>query len=89
MMGDGAISFEEAYRQLQETVEQLEQGGLPLEESLALYEQGMRLVTLCGRHLAEAEVRLLEIDSALGATLSHMEDVGSVPDDAPGPWERE
>ena len=88
-MGDGAISFEEAYQRLQATVEQLEQGGLPLEESLALYEQGMRLVTLCGRHLAEAEVRLLEIDSALGATLSQLEDVGSAADEALGPWERE
>ena len=88
-MGDGAISFEEAYQRLQATVEQLEQGGLPLEESLALYEQGMRLVTLCGRHLAEAEVRLLEIDSALGATLSQLEDVGSAAGEAPGPCERE
>ena len=88
-MRDDGISFEEAYRRLQETVEQLEQGGLPLEESLALYEQGMRLVTLCTRRLADADVRLLEIDAALGAALGQLEDVGAAVDGSADVWDRE
>lgn len=74
MTVDEALSFEEAYRRLQETVEELENGALPLEESLALYERGMDLIALCARHLAEAEVRLVEIDSALGAALSALDE---------------
>ena len=89
MSSDDAISFEEAYRRLQETVEQLEQGGLPMEESLALYEQGMRLVTLCTRRLADADMRLLEIDAALGVALGQLEDVGAAVDGSADAWDGE
>ena len=43
-------SFEEAFAQLEELVEKLEEGGLPLEEAVTLYERGMALVkTVRGR----------------------------------------
>ncbi len=42
-------SFEDAYRQLESVVQKLEAGGLPLEESIALYEEGMRLAQICSR----------------------------------------
>ena len=67
---DGALDFEAAYAALQEMVEQLEAGGLPLEETLALYERGMRLVAHCSRHLDGAELRVLEIEAALGESLA-------------------
>ena len=35
--------FEELYKKLEETVESLEKGGLSLEQSIALYEEGMKL----------------------------------------------
>jgi len=53
--------FEDAYRQLEEIVRKLEAGGLPLEENLTLFEEGMRLAKLCGRRLDAAELRVMQI----------------------------
>lgn len=55
------LSFEEAYRQLEAVVQKLEAGGLPLEESIALYEEGMRLAQICSRQLDAAELRVTQI----------------------------
>lgn len=54
-------SFEALYRQLEETVSRLEQGGLTLQESLALYEGGMKLARRCQEMLEEAEVRIARL----------------------------
>ncbi len=54
-------SFEDAYRQLETIVQKLEAGGLPLEESIALYEEGMRLAQLCNKQLDTAELRVTQI----------------------------
>ena len=54
-------SFEELYRKLEETVEKLEKGGLPLEESIALYEQGMELAKRCQDVLDKAELRITKL----------------------------
>lgn len=56
------LSFEEAYRALEETVAQLEAGALTLEESLALYERGVALTELCNRRLTAAELRVRQVD---------------------------
>ncbi len=52
------LTFEEAYAQLEATVQRLEAGNLSLEESLALYERGMELVRLCTEQLDQAELRV-------------------------------
>ena len=54
-------SFEDAYRQLETIVQKLEAGSLPLEESIALYEEGMRLAQLCNKQLDTAELRVTQI----------------------------
>ena len=54
----GEIDFEVALKQLEQIVEQLEAGDLPLERSLALFEQGVRLSRDCQRRLDEAERRV-------------------------------
>ena len=56
-------SFEQSYRQLEEIVRKLEAGGLPLDESIALFEEGMRLAQLCGRQLDTAELRITQIST--------------------------
>lgn len=56
--GMDALSFEEAFDQLEEILERLESGDLPLEETLALYERGSALASLCSRKLDEAELRV-------------------------------
>jgi exodeoxyribonuclease VII small subunit len=53
--------FETLYARLQEHVEQLERGGLSLDESIALYEQGMTLARECQARLEEAELKITKL----------------------------
>jgi len=59
------MSFEEAFRQLEETVQALEQGGLDLEEMLRLYEKGIKLYKICSEHLESAELRVKQLSLSL------------------------
>ena len=52
------LSFEQAREELAVVVRQLEAGGLSLEESLALWEQGEALAARCQTWLDEARARL-------------------------------
>lgn len=54
----GNLSYEEAYQQLEKILQALEDGDLPLEESLKLYELGAALAAYCSRKLDEAELRV-------------------------------
>src|SRR5712691_6517414 len=51
-------SFEAAYRELQQVVAQLEDGGLDLERAIVLFERGSQLVQLCERIVDQAELRV-------------------------------
>ncbi len=51
-------SFEEALARLERIVQDLEGSELSLEETLARYEEGSRLVKECARRLEEAEQRI-------------------------------
>jgi exodeoxyribonuclease VII small subunit len=53
-----ALSFEQALERLETIVEQLEGGALSLEDSIARYEEGVRLSRQLGRTLDEAEKRI-------------------------------
>lgn len=48
-------SFESSLKELEQIVEQLETGDLPLEHSLELFEQGVKLSRDCQKRLDEAE----------------------------------
>jgi exodeoxyribonuclease VII small subunit len=50
--------FETAMAELDEIVRSLEQGDLPLEQSLALFERGVRLSRFCHDRLEGAEKRI-------------------------------
>jgi exodeoxyribonuclease VII small subunit len=50
--------FEEAYAELEETVQKLEAGSLPLAEALALYQRGMSLAKQCNLQLDQAELTI-------------------------------
>ena len=54
------IKFEDALTRLEEIVEKLEEGDLPLEESLSVFEEGIKLSRVCAKLLNEAE-RKVEI----------------------------
>lgn len=51
-------TFETAVERLETIVQVMESGELPLEELLERYEEGTRLVKLCGEKLAAAEKRI-------------------------------
>ena len=64
---DTELSYEDARDQLIEVVRTLEQGGTSLAESLALWERGEELATMCQRALEGARARLDEaLDEAPG-----------------------
>ena len=50
--------FEEAMERLENIVESLESGDLSLEESLKIFEEGMKLVNFCSKKLEEAEEKV-------------------------------
>jgi exodeoxyribonuclease VII small subunit len=50
--------FEEALARLETIVKGLEDGDLPLEESLRLFEEGVSLTRLCASRLEEAQKRI-------------------------------
>ena len=56
-----SLSFEDAFRQLGETAERLEAGGLPLADAVAVYERGMALIQYCNRLLNETELRITQL----------------------------
>ena len=47
--------FEESLQRLEKVVAELEKGDIPLEKSLGLFEEGMRLSHACRKELEEAE----------------------------------
>src|SRR5690606_20909379 len=55
---DKAASFEESLEQLEAIVGALEAGGLPLDESLQRFEEGIRLFRACDEALKAAEEKI-------------------------------
>ena len=76
-------SFEELYRQLEEKVGLLEQGGLSLDDSLAAYEDAVGLAQRCQQMLDGAELRITKLRAtiAAGAESVEAEDEDYVPPD--------
>ncbi len=55
------LPFDEALAELQRTVAELEAGGQPLEQALALHERGAALIEHCNRLLTDAELRMKQL----------------------------
>ena len=60
------LSFEEAFAELEEVVQQLEAGDLTLDQSMALFERGVALATRCNAQLDAAELRVRQLVPAEG-----------------------
>jgi len=56
-----SMSYEEAFKEMEEIVGQLEDGELPLKESLDLYERGQALGLHCSTLLEKAELKLKQL----------------------------
>jgi exodeoxyribonuclease VII small subunit len=55
------LSFEAAFAELEHIVSQLDEGDLPLEESVGLFERGRKLAEYCQSLLDKAELRVSQI----------------------------
>ncbi|NUN70613.1 MAG: exodeoxyribonuclease VII small subunit [Bacteroidetes bacterium] len=66
-------SFEQSLGKLEKIVDALEQGDVPLEESLKLYEEGIQLSKECMETLGKAEVRIKQLTKDLNGKL-HLTD---------------
>lgn len=60
-MADGSTSFEETLAALEARVTKLESGEVPLDEALALFEEGMGLAQACHERLQAAEQRVAKL----------------------------
>lgn len=60
------LSFEDALKELENIVQRLERGDVPLDDSIALYARGEALRAQCQKRLADAEARIEKL--SLGAS---------------------
>jgi exodeoxyribonuclease VII small subunit len=56
------LPFEEALKKLESIVQAMETEELPLETLLAKYEEGTQLARICQEKLAEAEVKIQQLE---------------------------
>ena len=63
------VPFEEALQKLEALVEAMEAGDLPLETLLARYEEGVKLTKICQDKLAEAELKIQQLEKTAGGEL--------------------
>ncbi len=69
-MAEKQPTFEEALRSLEQITEEIERAEIGLEESIAKYEQGMKLVKRCRAMLDKAEQRIAKLSATDDGTLS-------------------
>ena len=69
-------SFEQLYERLQETLRKLEDGNLPLDQAITLFEEGSKLADECRRLLSDAELRVRKIEEDFAARTAVQEPTG-------------
>lgn len=55
------MKFEEALKQLEETVNKLESGEISLDEAMELFEKGVGLSRTCQKFLSEAQLKVTKL----------------------------
>lgn len=60
------MNYEKAVARLEEIVDKLENGNLPLEDMMKLYEEGTVLAAKCAKSLDAAELKITELTSGKG-----------------------
>ena len=59
--GENLMKFEEAMKQLEETVKKLESGETTLDEAMELFEKGVSLSKTCQKLLSEAQLKVTKL----------------------------
>ena len=71
-----ALSFEDALKELEGIVKQLEQGQVKLDDAISAYERGAQLKAHCEKKLAEAKMKVEKIVFSDGAVSTQPADLG-------------
>jgi len=74
------LSFEEALKQLEAVVSRLESGETKLEESIRLFEEGMKLSGICQKRLDEADKKIEVLLRKPGGIAQETEDESDILD---------
>lgn len=56
-------TYESAIKKLEEIIDTLEGGNIPLEKSMELFEEGTKLTAFCSKCLNEAEQKITQLSS--------------------------
>ncbi|MBQ9703757.1 MAG: exodeoxyribonuclease VII small subunit [Clostridia bacterium] len=70
------LTFEQAMDRLEEIVSLLESGDSPLDKSLSLFEEGVKLVNLCNSQLEKAESSVKQLINQDGELIEKEFDIG-------------
>jgi exodeoxyribonuclease VII small subunit len=71
-------TFEEALKSLENVVARLESGEIKLEESIRLFEEGMKLSSLCQKRLDDADRKIEVLLRKPGGVVSGTEDEADI-----------
>lgn len=64
------LPFEEAMKRLETIVDAMESSDLPLETLLSQYEEGMKLARVCQTKIADAELKIQQLEKNTAGTLT-------------------
>jgi len=64
------LPFEEAMKRLESIVDAMESSDLPLETLLSQYEEGMKLARVCQAKIADAELKIQQLEKNAAGTLT-------------------
>ena len=56
------LTYEQAIKKLEDIVNKLNEGSIPLDESIALYEEGIKLSEFCMKRLNSAKQRIINLN---------------------------
>ena len=58
------MTYEEAIGRLEEIVDKLDDGSLPLEESIKMFEESTKLAAFCNNYLEKAKLKITELSKS-------------------------
>lgn len=67
-------TFEENLRRLEKIVDELEQGDVPLDDALKMYEEGIALSNACTEKLKQAELRVKKLSKDMDGAFQLVEE---------------
>jgi exodeoxyribonuclease VII small subunit len=68
-------TFESSLKRLEEIVEKLETGSVPLDNALELYEEGVRISKQCLEKLTQAELKLKKLSKDINGNFELFDEI--------------